>query len=394
MNIQPFRTAPQWWSPKLSPFWLKVWAPIRNILQHREQRLEHIEVRGVEPVGKALDAGQGVLIVANHSGHADAYIMYKAAHQLRTAFYFMASWQVFAMASPLKRLALRHHGCFSIDRERSDLKAFKYAVRILREEPYPLVIFPEGEVYHCNERVTPFREGTSAIAMMAAKSSKRPIVCVPAGIKYYYVQDPMPELKTLMDRLERQILWRPRPDVPLKDRIYAFAGAVLTLKEHEYLGQAQTGPLPQRIASLSDLVLKSIEERHGSVPQGSDVPERVKVLRQRVIKELESENATDEERATGERDLEDLFFVIQLFSYPGDYVAEHPSVERLAETLDKFEEDVLRAPAATIRATRRAVISFGDAVPVDPRKSKNAVRELSDTLEHGVQSLLDGISPK
>ena len=40
--------------------------------------------------------------------------------------------------------------------------------------------------------------------------------------------------------------------------------------------------------------------------------------------------------------MEDLFFVIQLYSYPGDYVAEKPSIERIAETLDKFEEDVLR----------------------------------------------------
>ena len=30
-----------------------------------------------------------------------------------------------------------------------------------------LVIFPEGEIYHCNERVTPFREGAAAIAVAA-----------------------------------------------------------------------------------------------------------------------------------------------------------------------------------------------------------------------------------
>jgi len=41
--------------------------------------------------------------------------------------------------------------------------------------------------------------------------------------------------------------------------------------------------------------------------------------------------------------MDDLFFVIQLYSYPGDYVAERPVIERIAETLDKFEEDVLQA---------------------------------------------------
>ena len=84
--------------------------------------------------------------------------------------------------------------------------------------------------------------------------------------------------------------------------------------------------------------------------------------------------------------------MVQLFSYPGDYVREEPSVERLAETLDKFEEDVLGKYSATVRSKRRVRVRFGDAVPVEPgRHRKTSVRELSDTLEHRVQALLDEI---
>ena len=50
------------------------------------------------------------------------------------------------------------------------------------------------------------------------------------------------------------------------------------------------------------------------------------------------------------QDLNDLFLVIQLFSYPGDYVRECPTVERLAEILTKFEQDALGVNAPAPRA--------------------------------------------
>src|SRR3712207_8394705 len=36
-----------------------------------------------------------------------------------------------------------------------------------------------------------------------------------------------------------------------------------------------------------------------------------------------------------------LPILVQLYSYPGDYLAERPTIERLAETVDKLEEDGL-----------------------------------------------------
>lgn len=92
--------------------------------------------------------------------------------------------------------------------------------------------------------------------------------------------------------------------------------------------------------------------------------------------------------ATGE----DEYLVVQLFSYPGDYVAQRPSIERLAETLTKFEGDVLGAPAAMALGLRRATLVFGEPVPVAVGdRKKGAAAELTRTLEARVQSLLDGI---
>ena len=393
MNVQPFEKAPRWWPPKLSPFWIGVWRPFRRRKQLREQRLIDIEVRGLDNLRRASESGRGVMITPNHPGHADGYVIYHAADRHGCPFYMIAAWQVFGMSGWLQSHILRHHGCFSIDRENTDIRAIKQATSVLCEGRNPLVIFPEGEVYHLSERITPFREGAAAIAMTAAKRAKQPVLCVPCAIKYFYAKDPTPELAGVMDALEQRILWRPRPDMPLPDRIYRFGGAMLALKEMEYLGHAQEGALSERIASLTNEVLRGLEQRHDVNGQGMTIPERVKTLRQRSIKLMESETE-DEARRQIERNLDDLFMVVQLFSYPGDYVSEHPSIERIAETIDKFEEDVLGAPTATIRGARRAVISFGEPIEVEhTRDRKAAIPALTKSLEKRVQALLDEISP-
>lgn len=455
---------------------IRLFRPLRRRKAVREQRLVEVEVRGAEIVRAAVGAGKGVLITPNHPGHADAYAMFEAADRVGSPFYFMSAWQVFASQGAVGRWLLTRHGCFSVDREGADKEAFRTAVEVVRERREPLVVFPEGEVYHQNDRVTPFREGAAAIALAASKKAQRGIVVVPCAIKYRYVDDPTPGLVELMGRLEEKVLWRPRPDLPLAQRVYRFAEGLLALKEIEYLGESRAGTIAQRRVVLADHILRGIEGRyplrrsgdgadrgskvkgaptaapaphtstchstgsrgreehrqaavrqaHDLVTSGGEasIPLRVKEARAGCLKRLSEiegggggagvgRAAGDDARAGREEnreggsgvaaDLDDLFLVVQAFSYPGDYVDERPSVERLAETLDKFEEDVLGAATATVRARRRAVVVFGEAVEVggggrweEEREAASgggrlSAGELTGMLEGRVRGLLDGI---
>ena len=192
---------------------------------------------------------------------------YTPRRQIGVPLYLMTAWQVFSMKSALTRQVLRWHGCFSVDREAADMRAFRQAVEVLERRREPLVVFPEGEVYHCNGRVRPFREGAAAIALSAAKRDKRPVVCVPCALWYEYLDDPTEELKGIMNDLEREVLWRPRTDLPLHERIYRFAEVCLVIKELEFLGRACEGPLPGRILNLADKILRNIEARRGLPPR-------------------------------------------------------------------------------------------------------------------------------
>ena len=69
-----------------------------------------------------------------------------------------------------------------------------------------------------------------------------------------------------------------------------------------------------------------------------------------------------------------MFLVVQLYSYPGDYVAESPTIERVAETLDKFEEDVLNRFSATVRGSRRSRVAFGEPILVTRAGSQTSHR--------------------
>lgn len=383
----------RWWSPQLSPFWIRRARLVRRYLQKDQQRLLHIDVEGREHVQQAIDGNQGVLITPNHSCHADAFTLYHAADELDVPFSFMTAFQVLENVHPVRRWLLRKHGCFSVNREGTDLRAFRQAVEILQSEPYPLVIFPEGEVYHTNERVTPFREGPATIALSAAKRAERPIVCVPCGMRYYYVNDPTDELKAVMSRLEQAMFWRPRTDLPLHDRIYRMAEGLLALKEIEYLDETRAGDVPDRVAALAEAILHRWEGRTDIASGDRSTPERVKQLRQHAIDQLQKADESPVDEPTLSALLDDMHVVVQLYSYPGDYVAERPSIERIAETIDKLEEDVIGVSPAIIRGSRQAVVSFGEPISVDTTQDrKEAAPMLTRQLEYGVQSQLSRLA--
>lgn len=407
MNRQPYCTPPQWWEPKLSPLWVKLSRPRRWRQLSRGQKLTGVDTTGLEHVAQAVKEGKGVLITPNHSAHYDSVALYSAMDKISQPIYIMTAWQVFAMSTRFECWGMQRLGCFSIDRESTDRQAFKQAVKVLQEEPHPLVIFPEGDIYHVSDRVTPFREGAAAIALSATKRSERPIVAIPCGIKFRYVDDPTESLLELMGRLEDRILLRPHANARLPERIYRLAEAALALKELDYLGTSRTGTVKERIAHLTNAVLSQLESRHQLHAKGCTPPERVKNLRQCIIRKLEGHADHVEQRPqedtpsllapaeqqTLEREMNDLFFVMQLYSYPGDYLEGDPSIERLAETLDKFEEDILGVALPTVRGRRRVEVQFGEPIPVGGAEDRrNGTQQLTIQLQDRVQEILNRLN--
>ena len=387
-RLLPISQPDRAWAPRLSPAWVRFWTPFRRLAQRHVEKIDRVELRGIEHLRQACDAGHSVLITPNHFTYSDPFLLHHAADAIGRCAHFMTAWQVFGTSNRLKQWVLQTHGCFSVNREGADIKAFRTAVDIVQQGQHPLVIFPEGEMYRIGDRVTPFREGPASIALAAAKRAGQPVVCVPCGLKYRYLDDVMPALLQLADRLEQALFWRPTPERPLEERIYRLAEGALALKEIEYTGRTIQGPLRERLQRLAGFVLERIEPRYGLKP-GADIPERVRALRQQALKRLSSDGVSEADRRQMESDLDDAFFVMQVFCYPGDYVSERPDLERMAQTLDKLEEDLLGIPFARPRGRRAAIVSFGEPVPVEPERQ--TPESLTRMLEDKVQELIDGI---
>src|SRR5262249_47089697 len=138
MDRLPYEGA-RWWRPRLSPFWIRVIRPLRIMRQRRHEGLQAVTVEGLEHLRCAVEQNHGVLITPNHAGHADAFILLAAADQLGRPCCYMVAWQVLQLFSFAGRWILQRHGCFSVDREGHDVRAFRKAVEVVACSPHPLV---------------------------------------------------------------------------------------------------------------------------------------------------------------------------------------------------------------------------------------------------------------
>ena len=381
---------PRYWPPRPSRFWQRVLAPARWLMLRRQARVGEVEVRGLAELSRRVGPADGALICPNHSHLADGAVMMHASSRAWRPFHFMAAWHVFRKHGGIDGWALQRMGAFSVDREGCDRRAIRQAIDLLAGGR-SLVVFPEGEIYHLNERLTPLREGVAFIAASAQREldkagSAGRVWMVPTYIRYEMLGDVRPELGRVMTALEERLVLRPRHGVPLHERVVAFGEVLLTVKETEYLGHAcdRSRTRQERIDSLVEHLLARHEHALlGRVAVGETTPVRVKSLRRKLLEGCDETGAgtlPPEVRGV----LRDVHLALQLYAYPGDYVGERPTPERMTETVEKFAEDVLNVTRPI--GMRRAVVTFGDPIDVKALAGAAGPRQLAAELTGRLES--------
>src|SRR2546428_12172605 len=86
-----------------------------------------------------------------------------------------------------------------------------------------VVVFPEGEIYHTNERLTPLREGVAFMAITAQRDLEkeqpgRRVWVVPACIRYRYEEDIGARLDQAVTGMEKRFMLQ-APDGGLPKRV-------------------------------------------------------------------------------------------------------------------------------------------------------------------------------
>lgn len=348
------------------------------------------EVRHAERLRASIDAGHGIMLTPNHPRTSDPLVLGYLARAARTHVFAMASWHLFNQGW-FNAWAIRAMGAFSVNREGVDRQAINAAIEILDEAQRPLIVFPEGGSTRTNDRLHALLDGVAFIARAAAKKRQKrnggQVVVHPVAIKYLFQGDLVLAADAVLSEIEQRLSWRPRRNVPLMERISKVGLALLTLKEMEYFGTPQTGRLADRLGRLIDRLLGPLEEEwFGELQSGGVIP-RVKALRMKIMPDMVAGKLAPHEREHRWEQLHDIYLAQQLSCYPPDYLTSRPSVDRLLETIERFEEDL--TDKARTHGHLKAVIEVGEAIVVSPeREKKGATDPLMTEIERSLNTML------
>lgn len=361
----------------------------------RKYRVTRIEAEGFQRVRELSEAGHSVLIAPNHSDHSDPHVVMEllARHGMRA--WFMAAREIFEV-SPTASWALQSMGVFSVDRDGPDLSAIKTAITLLETGKDPLVIFPEGEIYHHHRRLDPLNEGVSSILLKAAARmvTGKNAYLVPVGLRFFHDPSVEATFGERLAKLEDRIGWTPKPRMAVDDRIHRLGTGILALKETEYLGYAGSGDVQHRLTHLCETLLTLVESRYPRDAKAVTPPERVRALRYRIRRRLlDAQNPpTPDEKEMLLDDLDRVFTALQAHSYIGDYLLVDPTLDRRAETILKLEEDLFGFPTYPIERTARVIagepISVSEMLANGDLPAKGGAVQLTELLEMRLSELL------
>jgi hypothetical protein len=81
----------------------------------------------------------------------------------------------------------------------------------------------------------------------------------------------------------------------------------------------------------------------------------------------------------------------QISSYPPDYISDSPSIDRLLETVERYEEDL--TDKVSPHGNLHAIIEVGEPIEVSPKRERGTDGDpLMDQLAETLQRMLDELA--
>ena len=405
-----FSDAPyQFFPPKPSPLVLGLarWANRTFLLPGNEHRIVDINISGKTETLQELQASPRtrLLFIVNHPTHGDPYTMLEIQRRLGLKSHFMAAYEVF-LRSKLNAWVMQRVGAFSIDREGSDRKAISTACDILIAGDYGLTIFPEGNVHLTNDIVTPFLEGASFIATRTQKSlgTDANILAVPISLKFSNLEDIRPQVRGSIDKLASVVGDSFDQNAPVTDELLRIGSQLLArnLTQRGFLTKQDqdkshdSKSLTGALLESANRILDGLEPKMEIQPKPSDsTQDRVKRIRAAIHKIL-SDPEKEIDHRTARSWADEALLVIRILGYCTPYVRDNPTLDRVAETVEKLNED-LHNRIFFPEGKRSVTAHFGQPINVaelmaEHAKPRAAISALNTGLETAVQAGIDHIN--
>ena len=372
--------------------WFIVWTGIYKRFLRKAEGVVSCEIRNGERLTESIRAGHSVMVTPNHSRTADPMLMGYLSKEIGCTYYAMASWHLFNQGW-LSKTLVRGMGAFSVNRESIDRQAIDLAIQVLSEGKRVFLLFPEGTTSRTNDRLMALMDGTAFIARAAAKKRAKSdggkVVVHPVAIKYLYKGDIQKVCDETLGDIEQRLSWRKQTDLDLVTRIKKVGDALLKLKELQYEVPSAEGSFVERQSRLIEHLLRPLEKEWlgKEVDPSEGIQIRIKNLRMKIFPEISRGEVSEEEKSRRYKHLEDTYLAQQLECYPKDWVNDFPSVDRLLETVERFEEDL--TDKARIHGNLHAVIDVLEPIEVSTKRDRNAEEDpLMTQIRENLQAKL------
>ncbi len=248
-------------------------------------------------------------------------------------------------------------GGISVYRSKADRQGLQFIRKTITDGIYPLAIAPEGGTNECSELIRKLEPGVAQMAFWAVEDlakANRPeqVWIVPLGFQYTYDPSCWQTLDRFLAELERDCSLTP-PTTDRFQRLYHLGNHLINYVSNHYQKfyplplppDLQAEGLQTRLDALLDHILTIAEYHFGTSPKG-DVVDRCRRLEQMVwdqvfrsdIKDINAlspvelgfANQLAKEALNSEWHMR---IAESMAAISGDYLTQHPSATRFAETL-------------------------------------------------------------
>lgn len=368
---------------------------LADMYLHRVEGVESYELRGVDHFRESLRRGHGILLTPNHCRYSDPMVMGWIAREAEVLLYTMASWHLFQQSRWTCK-AMQILGAFSIYREGVDRQSLDLAVDVLTTGERPLVLFPEGAVFRTNDQLQALLDGVAFIARTAAKkrakeSGDKKVVIHPVAIKYLFKGDLVKSVSPVLETIEHRLTWTTPAHGDLLTRVQRCIHGILSLKEIEYIGSAQSGSFPERQQRLIDHLLDPLEEEWLGKQQDGQIIPRVKALRMKILPEMTTQDLSVTERQRRWKQLANIYLAQQVASYPSDYISQPTTITRILETVERLEEDL--TDASRKHSPFHCILEVGEAIEVPTERGPRGEEDpIMKQIKEDLQTRLSRLS--
>jgi 1-acyl-sn-glycerol-3-phosphate acyltransferase len=399
-----FSDAPyQFFEARPSPFLINVARFINGkfVLPGKKHRITDIRIEGATDLPREIfESGDRLVFVSNHPSHSDPQIVTEVHRHLGVSTCFMAAYDVF-LRGKLNAWCMQRLGNFSIDREGSDRKAMAAAIDTIKADDYALTIFPEGNVYLTNDRVTPFLDGTAFIALKAQQAIKDARVkIVPLSLKFTHLSTPRETVTQRLLQLGKDSGHQYDSADPIPAVMGLGAHLVSDyLNEHDYADQISVDPhsIFNSLSAFTTSLVSDIEKAlEIEASEETALVDRIRKIRSK-IHQIRTDESSDADPQEIDGLADKSILALRIHGYLTPYLTDNPTVDRYEETVERLAEDYYsRIMPRT--GPRRATVKVGEPIDVSEilenagGKLRNAVGELTKATEAAVQSGIDEIN--